>query len=242
MNTILLGATGATGKDLLDLLLKDDSINRIDVFVRRDINILNEKLHIHIIDFDKPDEWKHLVKGDVLFSCLGTTIKAAGSKEAQLKVDYTDQYGFAKAAKENNVPCYVLVSSDMASSKSHIFYTKMKGVLEDDVKTLKFPKLIIFKPPLLLRKNSDRISEIISYKIIKVLNKIGLLKSNKPLPTELLAKSMIKSVKTLGNGEHSIKGQNIVSYVWTNASKKNLMGLNPLKCKISPSAEADGNC
>ena len=125
MKALLIGATGATGKDLLELLLKDEEINQVDVFVRRELYVKHEKLNIHIIDFDKPEEWKHLVKGDVLFSCLGTTLKLAGSKEAQWKIDYEYQYQFAKIAKENNVNSYVLVSAANASSKSSIFYSKI---------------------------------------------------------------------------------------------------------------------
>ena len=75
-HAMIVGATGATGKDLLELLLKDNSFLKVDVFVRRKIHIHHEKLTVHIIDFDKSEQWKHLVKGDVLFSCLGTTLKA----------------------------------------------------------------------------------------------------------------------------------------------------------------------
>lgn len=78
----------------------------------------------HIIDFDKPKQWVNLVNGDVLFSCLGTTLKDAGSKDAQKKVDYTYQYQFAKAARENNLENYILVSSEMASVKSPFFIHK----------------------------------------------------------------------------------------------------------------------
>ncbi len=102
MHALLIGASGATGKDLLELLLKDTDIKRVDIFVRRKLDFEHEKLHTHIIDFDKPEQWQHLVHGDVLFSCLGTTLKAAGSKEGQKKVDYEYQLQFAKAAKQNS--------------------------------------------------------------------------------------------------------------------------------------------
>jgi uncharacterized protein YbjT (DUF2867 family) len=152
MHALLIGATGATGRDPLDLLLKDDDFHRVDIFVRREIETNHEKLNVHAIDFDKPDQWKHLVKGDVLFSCLGTTLIAAGSKEAQWKIDYDYQYEFAKAARENGVDNYVLVSAGMASPDSLFFYTRMKGQLEEAVKALEFAKLSIFNPPVLVRK------------------------------------------------------------------------------------------
>lgn len=194
-HAMIVGATGATGKDLLELLLKDKSFFKVDVFVRRSIDIKNEKLTVHVIDFDKSEQWTHLVKGDVLFSCLGTTLKAAGSKEAQWKIDYDYQYQFAKAAKENKVENYVLVSSQGASAKSRVFYTKMKGQLEDAIIKLKFTHLSIFNPPILIRENSDRAGEKIGVSVIKVFNKIGLLLSLKPLSTGMLAQVMITAAK-----------------------------------------------
>lgn len=209
MKALLIGATGATGKDLLELLLNDDSFEKVDIFVRRSLDIQHNKLNIHVVDFDQPELWRNLVQGDVLFSCLGTTLKAAGSKEKQKKVDYLYQLQFAKAARENKVKNYILVSSDFASSKSPFFYAKIKGQLEDEVRTLGFPKLIIFNPPSLVRKNSDRKMEVISIKIIRLFNAIGMLNSIKPLETALLAKSMVNASKFLNDGEYAFAGPEI---------------------------------
>ena len=194
-HAIIVGATGATGKDLLELLLKDNSFHKVDVFVRRNIPIHHEKLTVNIIDFDNSEQWKHLVKGDVLFSCLGTTLKAAGSKAAQWKIDYEYQYEFAKAARENQVKNYVLVSSQGASAKSRVFYAKMKGQLEEAIIKLQFPHFAIFKPPILIRENSDRTGEKIGVSLITIFNKIGLLLSLKPLSTRMLARVMITAAK-----------------------------------------------
>ncbi|WP_334126079.1 NAD(P)H-binding protein [Empedobacter brevis] len=211
MKVLLVGATGATGKDLLHMLFADKEIESIDIFVRREIGLKHEKLNIHIINFDKPEEWKQLVKGDVLFSCLGTTLKTAGSKEEQWKIDYEYQYQFAKAAKQNNVAQYVLVSTINASSKSWNFYGKMKGRLENDVKALDFLSLIILQPPLLIRENNSRTNEVIGGKLIKLFNKVGLFRSQKPLSTKLLAEAMLVAAKTLKKEKHTIKGQKILN-------------------------------
>lgn len=212
MKALVIGATGATGKDLVEQLLQDRDFEEVHIFVRKPLKIQNDKLKIHVIDFDKPEEWKNIVRGDVAFSCLGTTLKSAGSKEAQRKVDFDYQYEFAKAAKENNVDDYILVSAYGANPKSKIFYSRMKGELEEAVKKLHFDKITIFKPGMLERKDSDRTGEVLGSRIIKFANKLGLLESQKPLPTDVLAKAMINSSKIKSNGYSSIKLGNIFCF------------------------------
>lgn len=212
MKALVIGATGATGKDLVQQLLQDKDFEEVNVFVRKPLNIQNEKLKTHIIDFEKPEDWKDSVKGDVAFSCLGTTLKDAGSKEAQRKVDYDYQFQFAKAAKDNNVEDYILVSAYGANPQSKIFYSKMKGELEDAVRKLHFNKITIFKPGMLERKDSERSGEVLGSRIIKFANKLGLFESQKPLPTDVLAKAMINSSKIKSNGYSSIKLGNIFGF------------------------------
>ncbi|EFV81742.1 MULTISPECIES: NADH dehydrogenase [Neisseria] len=82
MRAIIIGATGATGKSLLPLLTDHSEIERIDCFGRRNSDFSHPKLYAHQIDFAQIETWRDEVQGDVLFACLGTTLKAAGSKEA----------------------------------------------------------------------------------------------------------------------------------------------------------------
>lgn len=212
MKALVIGATGATGKDLVNQLLNDKEFDEVDIFVRKPVNIQNDKLKVHVVNFEKPEEWKDRVKGDVAFSCLGTTLKDAGSKEAQKKVDFDYQYEFAKAAKDNEVEDYILVSAYGANPQSKIFYSKMKGELEEAVKQLHFNKITIFKPGMLERKDSERTGEVLGSRIIKFANKLGLLESQKPLPTDILAKAMINSSKIKSNGYSSIKLGNIFCF------------------------------
>lgn len=205
MNALLIGATGATGTDLLKKLLNDTSFDEVAVFVRKPIAVTNDKLKVHVVDFDRPEEWNHLVKGDVAFSCLGTTLKAAGSKEAQRKVDYDYQYNFARTAKENNVAHFILVSSFGANSKSDFFYSQIKGELEDVVKKLTFKKTTIFNPGMLQRKNTDRPGEVVAQKVLQFINMLGLFKKHKPLSTEVLAQAMMNAAKNQTNSYDIVK-------------------------------------
>lgn len=191
MKAIIIGATGATGKDLVDLLLQDSAFDTIHVFVRRPLSISDPMVKTHIVDFEQIDTWKSEIQGDVLFSCLGTTLRAAGSQEAQWKVDYDYQFNFAKAARENGVNTIVLMSSVGANPQSSLFYPKMKGKLEDAIRLLGFANTIIVRPPSLIRKNTDRWGERFGVLALKMLNKVGILRSMKPMSTEAVAKAML---------------------------------------------------
>ena len=210
MKALVIGATGAVGKDLVDQLLKDDAFECVTVFVRRPLAIENPKLTVHIIDFDHPEQWQNLLQGDVLFSCLGTTIKAAGSQANQWKVDYTYQYETAKAARENGVGIYALVSSIGADPKSKIFYTRMKGELEEAVKKLGFPACYILQPPSLVRKGSDRFGEKAGVVMLKALNAIGLMRSWTPMPTEEVAAAMVRLAKAGAQETQTVTAQAIL--------------------------------
>lgn len=193
MKAIVIGATGATGKSLLPLLASSSEVESIDCFGRRHPDFTHPKLNSHQIDFSKPDDWREKVQGDVLFACLGTTLKAAGSKEAQWAIDYEANLEFAKAARENSVNTLVLVSASGANSASRLFYQRMEGELEQALIALDFPHLIIFRSPLLIRPNSDRLGEKVAERIFRVLNRIGMLKSQRPLAVEKLAQAMLKA-------------------------------------------------
>lgn len=200
MKALVIGATGATGKDIVQQLLADDSFDQVDIFVRRDAELSHPKLHVHIVNFEALETWKDLLQGDVLFSAMGTTLKQAGGQKAQWRVDYDYQHEVARAARHNGVPALALVSSVGADSKSFIFYSRMKGALEDAVQALSFPRLIIVRPPSLIREGSDRFGERITVSFQLWLNRIGLLRSMAPTPTADVAAAMIQCAKaqTLG--------------------------------------------
>ena len=197
LKAILLGATGATGQELVKLLLNDPNFSKVTIFVRKKPRIKHEKLTTYEIDFSRLNEYKGLINGDVIFSALGTTLSQAGSKTQQYLVDFNYQYEFAKIGSENKVIHYSLVSSIGANIKSPFFYPKTKGALEEAVKKLGFNNIYIFQPPFLIRQSNIMMpGEKRALKILKLLNKIGILKSQKPISVSDLAQKMINEIKS----------------------------------------------
>ena len=205
MKALIIGATGATGKDLVNVILQDVFYSEVVIFVRRSGGIVHPKLKEIITDFDKLEEAAELIKGEVLFSCLGTTIKAAGSKDKQWHIDYEIPLQFAEIAKRNGVTKMVLLSAYGASAASSMFYSQLKGKLEDAIVKLDFSSSFIFRPGLLEREDTDRTGERISAAVLHFLNRLGIVRKFKPMPTTILAEKLAKAPKAFSKGQHVIE-------------------------------------
>lgn len=212
MKALVIGATGATGKDLIDVLLNDVAYTEVVAFVRRPSGKVHPKLTEVKTNFEKLEEVSGLIEGDVWFSCLGTTKTAAGSEEKQWKIDYDIPAQFAAIARKNEVNATVLLSAYGASSYSAVFYSRLKGELENHIDGLNFPRFIIFRPGLLLRNKTDRLGERIMSGILNALGFIGIAKKFKPLPTRILSEKMAKAPKVLSQGKHIIPLNEIFSF------------------------------
>ncbi|BAV09952.1 Uncharacterized conserved protein YbjT, contains NAD(P)-binding and DUF2867 domains [Filimonas lacunae] len=190
---IIIGATGLVGNELLHLLLDDNRFEKVKILVGKSAGITHAKLEEHVIDFGKPQLWKQEVQGDVLFSCLGTTMKQAGGKDAQYRVDYSYQFAVASIAAENNVPVYVLVSSIGADTESRFFYAQMKGQLDEGVSRLPFASTSIVRPgPLYGARKNKRGGENLSVMLVKAFNAIGIFKKYKPVSGAQVARAMMQ--------------------------------------------------
>ncbi|MGV3623625.1 MAG: NAD(P)H-binding protein [Archangium sp.] len=189
---IVIGSTGLVGKQLVDLLLEDARFDRVVSFVRRTSGRTHAKLEEHVVDFRAPEAWADTVRGDVLFSALGTTIKQAGSKEAQYEVDYTFQFRTAQAAAKNGVPAYVLVSSTSANANSSVFYSRIKGELERDTQKLGFTSMTFVRPGLLGGdRENPRAGERFAESVLSVIGWLPGLMNVKTIQGRTVAKAAI---------------------------------------------------
>jgi uncharacterized protein YbjT (DUF2867 family) len=188
---IVLGATGLVGREVVDLLEQDSAIEHILLLVRRAPDRpAAKKTEVRITNFREPASFGF--EGDVLYSALGTTLKVAGSKEAQWEVDYTFQYEVAKAAKVGGVTTYGLVSSLGASAKASSFYTKMKGELDEAVQKLGFERVRIVRPSFLEGARSEsRAGEKVALFAMKGLGMLPGISKYRSIPVRTVAKALI---------------------------------------------------
>ncbi|MCG6202673.1 NAD(P)H-binding protein [Psychromonas antarctica] len=196
---IVIGATGLVGRALVDQLVNAENISKIVTLTRRSDTHLSPKVFNQIVDFDNLERHDKSFNGDFLFSCLGTTIKQAGSIAAQRKVDLDYQFKAAQLAASNGVDHYLLVSSSGANEKSNSEYLKMKGELEQKIKALPFKRISIFQPSLLLGQRAElRLGEKIASWVMIVLRVIPWLRRFRPITGEQVATKMVVVSKQSG--------------------------------------------
>jgi uncharacterized protein YbjT (DUF2867 family) len=202
---IVIGGTGMVGVQLINLLIENQAFSEIVSLVRRASGIVHPKLNEHIIDFEKPEEWVNFVVGDVLFSTLGTTIAQAKTKVSQYKVDFEYQFAVAEIAASNGVSSYVLVSSAGADSKSSVFYSNMKGKLDDAVWALPFRVISILRPGQLDgNRTENRMGEKMALSVVYALNKLGILRKYHPIQAVDVAKAMITASAKSVSGTYTL--------------------------------------
>ncbi len=148
---LIFGATGAVGRQLLDLCLKGDDYQQVTVVARRAAPFTHEKLNWMVCGFDALDglALPAELEGGDSYCCLGTTIKAAGSKEAFRQVDYNFVVEAAKLAKQSGVKNFSLVTAIGANATSNSFYNQVKGEVEAAIIAEQFSCLRLFRPSLL---------------------------------------------------------------------------------------------
>ncbi len=189
---LIIGSTGLTGSHLLQQLLESNQYDKVISF-SREVEVKHPKLVNHIVDFDKPDEYCDLVKGDDFFCTIGTTIKKAGSEEAFRKVDFIFPKNFAKCAMDNGVSQFLIISALGADSKASNYYMKTKGEIEDFLKVTTFKSVDIMQPSLLLGNRKEfRFAEKIGGAVMKLLSFafVGSLAKYKAIESKTLANAM----------------------------------------------------
>lgn len=204
---LLLGATGLVGGHLLQQLLESPHYAHVVAFVRRPLEVQHPKLRQEILDFDNPDAAK--IKGDDLFCALGTTLRKAGSKEAQYRIDCTYPFEIGKIARQNGARQYLLVSSVGADAASSNFYLKTKGELEEKIRGLGYENFVSARPSFLLGERSEfRLGEKIGIVLAKVFAPL-IPRRYRGIEAEKVARALIRLANDGSNGVQFVESERL---------------------------------
>lgn len=204
---LIIGATGATGRSLIDQLKEKNEYELIYVVHYRTTGLEDGNIVIeHVLDFENILDFR-LEAIDDVFCCLGTTIKKAGSKEEFKKVDKDYVLSFGKWAKIQNVNSFHVISAMGSDVNSSFFYNQVKGEMEQGLINLNFRSLYIYRPSLLLAKRDEfRLGEKIGEVLFTIFSPLmlGPLKKHKAISVNKVAASMIYHAIHNETGNHII--------------------------------------
>ena len=192
---IIAGASGLIGSNLLKLLLDAPEYSEVLVLVRKELPLQHKNLVQLVINFDDLDKHAAAITGHAIFSCLGTTNAQTPDKQQYRKIDHDYPLQLAKLAKQNGVDQFHVVSAIGADANSGMFYVKLKGELEDDLKTLDLKTLYIYQPSMLIGdREKPRLAEKILFGLFKVIDPLlfGGLKKYRSIKSTTVANAMFK--------------------------------------------------
>ena len=136
---------------------------------------------------------------------MGTTLRKTPSKEEYRKIDYAYPFTAGKLGTERGVTHYLLVSAVSANSRSPIFYNRLKGELEDSLKSLAFRSLTIARPSVLIGERSEpRLSEKIAWKLAFITPA-----KYRPVYGSSVARALVNSARLDKPGLHIIRNRDI---------------------------------
>ncbi|HRO40273.1 MAG TPA: NAD(P)H-binding protein [Flavobacteriales bacterium] len=210
--TILLaGATGLVGGAVLPLLLADAHVGKVVALVRRPLAMEHLKLE-QWVDEDLLDALRP-VAVDAVICCLGTTIKAAGSQAAFIAVDKVLPLGIARWAKAQGVPAFCIISAMGADAGSRIFYSRVKGEVEQELAGMGFGSLALFQPSVLTGPRKERrAGEGIGSAVLKLLGPLlaGTWANYRVMPHDRLAKALVACALVPAEGIHRYRYRDIL--------------------------------
>ena len=210
----VIGATGVVGSELVQALCADPQFTTVHTLGRHApvfAGAAPDKLRHHKVDFSQLDAatWP---RADILFCCLGTTIKHAGSQAGFQQVDLDFVLQAAQCARQARTAQLMVVSSMGADPASWVFYNRVKGQMEQAVVGLGFQSVGIFRPSLLRAKRSEfRAGERLALHVMK-LGDYLLPKKYRSVQAGAVARAMLMQAKSKTRGAQVIESDRIQAF------------------------------
>lgn len=211
----IIGSTGMIGSYLLDLLIQDKSFETIRIVVRRNVPKTATNVEVKLVDFDNAEAFKRAIAGsDVVFCTIGTTQKnVKGDKALYRKIDHDIPVNAASYCKETGCEKFIIVSSAGANSKSSSFYLRLKGEVEEAIKSTGLKAIHIMQPSMLLgNRNEKRMGETLLQSTTKLFSFLlfGTLRKFKAINGKVLAQAMVTAAKNNKEGIFTYQYDEIV--------------------------------
>lgn len=196
MEITLVGATGLVGSEVLNQLLSEEKVSKINILTRKKIDIQSPKVMNYVVDFENEVDLKNAIHGDAIVCCIGTTKAKTPDVGEYEKIDRDIPIRLAKTGFEKGIEQYHLISAIGANKYSGINYNRIKGEAEEGVLAAGIPKTIIYRPGMLLgKRNESRPGEFIAQKLSFLFDlfMIGSMQKYHSVKADYLAMRIVRN-------------------------------------------------
>jgi uncharacterized protein YbjT (DUF2867 family) len=189
-------------------LLADPGVAKVIAPTRRALSVSHPKLENPVLDFGALESQLHGLQLDQVICCLGTTIKQAGSQERFREVDHHYPIALARLAKAGGATHYLVVTAAGSNARSPIFYNRVKGELERDLRALGFTALTIARPSLLLgEREKPRLGEKLAEPFAKLLPRKW-----RAIEGSTVAKALVQLAREPASGTRLVESAELLGY------------------------------
>ena len=202
---LLAGASGLVGQEILHLLLADSTCTAVHTVGRRVMELSSPKLTQHLSDLRALPALPQLTEA---YIALGTTIRVAGSQAAFRAVDFDAFVAVARAARSSGATKLGVVSAMGADARSAVFYSRVKGEMEQALQTLGFDVLVFARPALITGDRAalaqpQRMGESLGLRAMRFLKPVTP-KNYQPVTAANVGAALLTAVQTMPHGVHVV--------------------------------------
>lgn len=160
---LVAGASGLVGTALIERLLAGADYVNVIALARRPLAAAADRRLITVgagygaLDQTLKPALAGIARQPELdvYCCLGTTLRQAGSEAAFRRVDYDFVLALGHWASTQRARRFIVVSALGANPASGVFYNRVKGEMERDLRKLGLRALTIVRPSLLDGKRGE---------------------------------------------------------------------------------------
>lgn len=193
----ILGASGLVGSHLLNILLEDPDYDEVIIYARHTLGRDDKKITEVIGNLLDDNFFDKGIPAEDVYCCIGTTQSKTPDLNTYKHIDYGIPVRAAQAGLKSGMHKFLVISSIGANAKSKMFYTRIKGQMEETLLKMSIPRLHIFRPSMILGKRDEfRFGEKVAKAFLKVFG-WAVPAKYKGIKAQKIAEAMHKVAKSI---------------------------------------------
>lgn len=211
---LVAGASGLTGRALLQLMLRGQQFARVVALSRRPLPVEHARLANRILRFEDLASGLKGLRCSDAFCALGATGGPRASEPELREVDLGLALEFARAARAAGATRLVIVSAAGAARNAGAAFLRIKGEMESAIRELGFSAIDLMQPGVVLGvRHGDGVMDLARQGLLAVASPLlrrrtGVLNA---MPAQQLAEAMLGAALAQRVGIRTYSGDSLAT-------------------------------